>query len=136
MRREPAALDWAITSGLRADKVEQAIRDPVGILSDYADFKHVYKDTGAKCQQQGIQFMPLIAEAHGGGWGAQLREVIAFLASRQRAIGDWCKETTSVRMAQRISTTLQRENARAILRRTCSEPPDIEETDLELAYTD
>ena len=44
-RREPAALDWAVTSGLRGDKVEQAIRCPAEILDDYADFKKTYKDT-------------------------------------------------------------------------------------------
>ena len=137
VRREPVALDWAVTSGLRADKVEQAIRDPSDILSEYSDFKHTYKDTGAKCLQQGIRFMPLIIEAHGGGWGAHLREVTAFLASRQKAAGDWCKETANVRMAQRISTALQRENARAVLRRICREvssAPFEEEADLDWAY--
>ena len=56
------------------------------------------------------------------------------MASRQRATGEWCRETVSVRMAQRIASTLQRENARAILRRTCVVDREVHMADLEQAY--
>ena len=111
-RRQPAALDWAVTSGLRADQVEHVASGSADILAGYADFKMAYKDTKQKCDQQGINFLPLVIEAHGGGWGASLCHVVSFIASQQKAAGDWCREPPAVRMAQRISTTLQRANAR------------------------
>ena len=135
-KRAPAALDWAITSGLRADKVQQVVEGSTDILAEYADFKRSFKDTESKCQQQGIQFIPLIVEAHGGGWGGPLRQAMGYLAAQQKAAGEWCREGTATRMAQRISTTLQRENARAIFRRLSATLPSPAEADLEVAYAD
>ena len=113
------------------------IQGSVNLLEEYADFKRAYKDTETKCQQQGIHFAPLIIEAHGGGWGSMLRQTVSFFACQQRAAGEWCREGTSARMAQRISTTLQRANARAILRRL-SAPATAAEVgmDLEQAFAD
>ena len=135
-KRAPAALDWAITSGLRADKVQQVVEGTSDILEEYADFKRNYKDTDAKCRRQGLKFAPLIMEAHGGGWGGQLRQAMGFLATQQKAAGDWCREGTALRMAQRIATTLQRENARAVLRRLSATTASLAEADLDLAYAD
>ena len=133
-RRQPAALDWAVTSGLRADKVNQVAAGGADSLADYAAFKDNYKDTLAKCQEQGIRFMPLVIEAHGGGWGSQLRHAVNFLATQQRAAGDWCRQGTATRMAQRISTSLQKENARAILRRSSVAMPAEVQMDLEARW--
>ena len=133
-RRQPAALDWAVTSCLRADQVEHVVSGSADILASYADFKNGYKDTRLKCDEQGIHFLPLVIEAHGGGWGASLCQVVSFLASQQKAAGDWCRETPAVRMAQRISTTLQRANARAILRRLGDPSPLSPCTDAEMLY--
>ena len=135
-KRAPAALDWAITSGLRADKVHQIAEGTSDILAEYADFKRTYKDTESKCQRQGLQFVPLIIEAHGGGWGGPLRQVAGFLAAQQKTAGEWCREGTGARMAQRISTTLQRENARAILRRLSATALSPVEADLDIAHAE
>ena len=40
--RQPAALDWAVTSGLRSDRVEHAAAGTADILEEYADFKRDY----------------------------------------------------------------------------------------------
>ena len=134
VRCEPAALDFAVTSGLRPDHIEQVITDPAGILCDYSEYKKAYKDTEDKLNLRGIQFLPLILEAHGGGWGAGLRQVAALVAARQKTSGEWCRESVSVRLAQRISSTLQRENARAILRRIGGHVPVTAEADLAAAW--
>ena len=130
-RRQPAALDWAVTSGLRADKVDHVAAGTADILAEYASYKETYKDTRAKCEEQNIDFLPLIIEAHDGGWGQHLRQTVAFLAAQQKTSGEWCREGPATRMAQRISTALQRANARAILRRCCPPPEDPVPMDLE-----
>ena len=62
-------------------------------------------------------FTPLVFEAHGGGWSKKSRRVLDFIAKQQANVGDFCKEGTGVRLAQRLSTSLHRENSRAILKR-------------------
>ena len=97
----------------------------------------MYKETQTKCQQQGIRFVPLVIEAHGGGWGGPLRQTMGFLASQQKTAGEWCREGTPIIMAQRISTTLQRANARAILRRLGVKPTAADgDTDLERLFSE
>ena len=90
--RQPAALDWAVTSGLRSDRVEHVAAGTADILEEYADLKRNYKGTSIKCRDQGIQFLPLVIEAHGGGWGCQLSRTCTFIASQQRSTGEWCRE--------------------------------------------
>ena len=136
-RRQPAALDWAVTSGLRSDRIQHVAQGSADVLAEYADYKRTYKDTQTKCQEQGIEFVPLVIEAHGGGWGAQLRQAVGFLAIQQKAAGEWCREGAPVRIAQRISTSLQRENARAVLRRLSAtgQLAEGEVADLEPSFT-
>ena len=66
--RGPVALDLAVTCALRWDVSTQVLTDAAGVLEDYADFKRTHLDTMSKCTEQGINFIPLIFEAHGGGW--------------------------------------------------------------------
>ena len=69
----------------------------------------------------GASFRPLVLEACGGGWSSALRETVAWVATESRAMCGSAGSTPSVvslKIAQRISCTLQRENARAVLRRS------------------
>ena len=108
---------FAVTSGLRQDVIQTTIDAPERILSDYEDYKNEYKDTKTKCNQEGFAFTPLVFEAHGGGWSAAARRICGHIAKQQVSAGFTCKEGTSLRIAQRISTALQVANARAILKR-------------------
>ena len=69
-------------------------------------------------QQQGITFIPMVIEAHGGGWGRVARGVWAELAkSSALATGELQTEHSSaIMLRQRLSMTLHRENAHACLR--------------------
>ena len=51
------------------------------------------------------------------GWSLLARSVLDWLAKAQSAAWREGQEPASLRIAQRISCTLQRENARAVLRR-------------------
>ena len=116
-RARPEALDFAVTSGVRSDVVWQSGQEPEQLFDQYEQTKFTYKDTKNLCEAQGLEFTPLVFEAHGGGWSTKTRRVLDFLAKQQSSAGDYCKEGTGLRLAQRLSTSLHRENARAILKR-------------------
>ena len=113
----PAAFDLAVTSGLRQGTAAQTLSDPDKTAADYEARKRGYQSTAAQCQAVGLQFVPLVAEAIGGGWGPTATKTWGELA---QAIGAKSGEGTAVeadRLFQTLAVTLQRENARAVLRR-------------------
>ena len=73
--------------------------------------------TDHECKQAGFKFTPMILESHGGGWSPLARGVLDKIAKSQSAAWNEGQEPSSLRIAQRISCSLQRENARAVLRR-------------------
>jgi hypothetical protein len=115
----PAAWDFAVTSGLRADVLPDSVVDPDAALTRYEDFKCSYKDTESLCRNNGFTFIPMVIEAVGGGWGKAARRVWSELAKTSAlATGELQTESVSaVLLRQRLSMTLHRENARACLRR-------------------
>ena len=115
----PAALDFAVTSGLNPDALAQSERDSYSACTRYEDRKRSFKDTAALCQQQGFSFIPMVVEAVGGGWGREARKVWSELAKvSASAAGELATASTcGVSLQQRLSTVLHRENARAVLRR-------------------
>ena len=64
-----------------------------------------------------MQFLPIVIEAHGGTWGLTAKQ--AFKALCREYANSNSVETSAAcsDFAQRMSITLERENARAILRR-------------------
>jgi len=113
----PEALDFACTSGVRADVVAQTADTPNTVFDKYEEFKHNYKDTGQHCAGQGLQFTPMVVEAHSGAWSPNARAVLGRIATSLAAVWNDSIEETSLRMAQRLSIALHRANARAILKR-------------------
>ncbi|CAE7877689.1 Parg, partial [Symbiodinium necroappetens] len=87
------------------------------VAANYEDRKRSFQDTDTLCRGQGLQFVPLVAEATGGGWGPTAvktwRELGGLYAAR---LGLTASEGTE-QLLQSLSVTLQRENARAVLRR-------------------
>ena len=115
----PAAWDFAVTSGSRLDALVDSVRDPAAALTKYDDFRCSYQDTKSQCQAQGISFIPMVMGAVGGGWGRSARGVWSELA-KINALATGELETESicaVMLLQRLSMTLHRENARAVMRR-------------------
>ena len=76
----------------------------------YEDFKRSFKDTAQQCQSQGLTFIPMVAEAVGGGWGKDARRVWSELAkSSAAAAGELSSESASaVPMLQRLAITLHK----------------------------
>ena len=120
---EPTALDFACTSGLRFDRVRASADNPEAMLADYDDFKrnfhppHEDLATEALCRQQGFRFTPMVFEAHGGGWSKSARQTLDYIAKQIGTASKERHEVSSLALAQRLSISLQRDNARAIFRR-------------------
>ena len=66
----------------------------------------------------------MILEAHGGGWSGTFRGVIDWVARSAAAAHHEEPAAVALRIAQRISSSLQRENARAVLRRQALQDPE------------
>ena len=73
--------------------------------------------TEALCCRQGIRFIPMVIESHGGGWSKSARQVLDCVAKHVSASWNEDGEVASLSIAQRLSVTLHRENARAMLKR-------------------
>ena len=117
-RGAPAALDLAVTSGLRNDLVTKSAEDGSAAVNAYEDFKRTYLNTEAICQQEGITFIPLVCEADGGGWGPAAHRVWSVLAKYKSVRTGEQDSTIATHLLQSLGLILHRENARAILRRT------------------
>ena len=73
--------------------------------------------TEEACSRAGFSFIPMVMEAHGGGWGAGARAIVGSRARCVAAVRNVEPSVASLDIAQRISVALHRENARAILKR-------------------
>ena len=80
-------------------------------------------DTGQQCADQGIHFFAVVIEGHAGGLSPAARELVADLSKEIAPVLGADPDLVSLRIAQRISCSLQRESARAILRRRELEVP-------------
>ena len=107
------AWDFSTSSLLRTFFLSSASPSMAGVFHEAETRKNSFQNTAS-------QVVALVLEACGGGLSPALREVIAWVSTASRAkrglAGDTPRDV-SLRIAQRISCTLHRENARAVLRR-------------------
>ena len=116
----------AAAAEVRPGTLRACAEAPEHVFLRYERHKREYKQTASSCEAAGFGFIPLIFEALGGGFSSTARGVLSWVARQAAAAHNSEPGTESLRVAQRISCTLHRENARAILRR--SQPPAAEET--------
>ena len=115
------ALDFACTSGMRSDRMQLASEDAGCVLERYVEIKRSYMGTARLCEEAGFDFTPMVIESH-GSWCAAARRAIDLVSRTQAASGNEQGEVVSLRIAQRLSIALHRENARAVLRRASAPP--------------
>ena len=113
----PQAWDFACTSGLRIGGLVTGLDGLDSLFATYEEYKRTYKQTDAQCHSVGLSFVPLILEAHGGGFSEALRGKLDSIAEKIAGGCSSAKSQISLNIAQRVSCTLQRENARAVLMR-------------------
>ena len=114
---EPEACDFAITSAMRTDMFRQVPSNPAGCFPAYEKIKAEFKDTAASCTAAGFRFVPLVMEAHAGAWSSAARRILDWISHQTAASTGESPASVSLRTAQRISSTLHRESARAVLTR-------------------
>jgi len=118
----PAALDFAVTSGLRSDVLASSVQDAAAAPRAYEDFKRSHLDTAQLCYDEGVTFLPVVAEALGGGWGPTAHKVWTELAKAKSLITGEPESFCAAQLHQSLGLTIHRENARAILRRSAPPP--------------
>ena len=105
------AWDFSITSALRLGPALPATF--LWVFSSVESRKKTFVNTAS---QAGISFCPLVIEAVGGGWSDALRSVVSWIAGESNRCSPVSRCDASFKIAQRISCTGHRENARAILK--------------------
>ena len=127
-RSLPAALDFAVTSGLKANIVAKSGENGSAANEEYERYKRTHLNTEQECKDEGITFIPMICEADGGGWGPTAHTVWNELAKNKSLLTGELSSIIVNRLLQSLGLILHRENARATLRRspnnanrTCSE---------------
>ena len=110
-------MDFAVTSGLRTDMVQSSTSDRTVPCAIYDDFKRSYVDTEAQCAARNLDFLPFILEAHSGGVGKTARRICSHIAKIGSSREGEATEETTRTLFLRITISLHRENARAVLRR-------------------
>ena len=102
---------------MRSDMFREVPDHPDLVFAKYEQIKREFQNTQVSCEAEGFRFLPMVFEAHGGGWSSAARKSLDWLARREAAAQGARLDTVSLRTAQRISATLHRESARAVLRR-------------------
>ena len=118
---------------MRAGLLLSAAEHPTEIFGQYESFKRDFKDTDNLCKAQGIDFVPLVVEAHSGAWSPTMHRPLQGVAAGQAAAAAEHDSVASLRIAQRTSIALYRANARAVLRRlppSEADPPPTSGWDL------
>ena len=112
----PAALDFAITSPQRQETLSEASLVAGAAAEHYEAHKRSYLNTGAECTQQGVAFIPMVAESS-GGWGSVGLRALRKLAKAgsQRAARD--DEAVLGPLLERLCVVIRSAKARAVLRR-------------------
>ena len=102
---------------MRSADLHRSATDHTAALVDYEAHKRNYLSTASLCEQQGLQFLPMVVEGHGGTWGTTAKEAFKALCREHANHNGVTMSSACSDFAQRMSITLERENARAILRR-------------------
>ena len=113
----PAAFDIAVTSGMRQSVLTASVTDGSRASTDYEARKCQHLSTLEACTSEGLQFVPLVVEACGGGWGPIALKTWRSLGEAISARTGEGSSVESQRLLQSLGIALQRENARAVLRR-------------------
>ena len=113
----PAAIDLAITSPQRQAALQMASGEAGAAAKMYETHKRTFKDTEDVCSQQGMTFLPMVAESS-GGWGPGGLKVLKTLAKKAAARDGLPASVHMGHYLEGLSVAIRRAAARAILRRT------------------
>ena len=113
-----AALNFVVTSGLRADLVEQTAAVGLSCLTSYEHHKKTFLDTAMQCENEGIAFILLVMEAHLGACGLMATKILLRLGKNISMVSEETTTLEALRARQNLGLVLRRETACAVLRRS------------------
>ena len=93
---------------------------------DYEARKRTHLQTQLLCASEGLQFVPLVVEAS-GGWAPIARRTWKELGQLLAAKTGESEAVETEQLMQSLAVSLQRENARAILRRLGPPEPPVDQ---------
>ena len=109
--------DFAVTSGLQAQDLHGSAAGAESVAARYEQRKRAHLGTEDLCRSSGLQYVPVVLEAHGGSWGPAAKKAFAWLSQAWGAAEGLSGGQAAEQLAQRISLSLHWENARAVVRR-------------------
>ena len=116
------ALDFAVTSAMRTDMFRRSVHQPSLAIEAYERQTREFQGIAQSCEAEGFHFVTFVFEAHSGGLSGAARGLCDWISGQIAAVQNEEPGQVSLKMAQRISIALHRENARAILRRMSGLP--------------
>ena len=115
--QQPQAIDVAVAAGLRDPTIGADEATVAVVFQDDEAHKRSHLETDLQCRRQGLAFLPFVIDAHAGGLSPLARQTLASAAKAVATATHSEPAAVALRIAQRISCSLQREIARAVLRR-------------------
>jgi hypothetical protein len=112
----PAAVDFAVTSGVTAAAIAESGADASGPVRGYERTKRRYGGTDAQCRAAGVAFVPFVMEAE-GGFGPSALNVLSRLADDAGRLVGTDRDARAAVAKQRLSIAVQTYNAAAMLAR-------------------
>ena len=112
----PAALDFAVTSPQRQDIMGQAARETGAAAAAYEQWKRDFLNTDIECTQQGVCFVPVVAEST-GGWGAEGVKTLRQLAKAAGGRSGRAPQGAFTELLQSLCVIIRGAKARAVLKR-------------------
>ena len=104
----PAAFDLAVTCGLQQGHAAVAAADGGRAAAAYEGRKNQHLQTLTTCAAEGLQFLPLVAEACSGGWGPTAMKTWKELAAGIAAGTGESVAAETDRLLQSLGVALQR----------------------------
>ena len=106
---------------MRSTELTRSAADGAHVAVAYENRKREHLGTAVQCRDEGLQFVPLVVEGCAGGWSPAATQTWRTL-SRLLATRTAQDPAAAVdHLQQALGVVLQRENARAVLRRS----PDL-----------
>lgn len=105
---------------MRGSVLAASAADGASAAINYESRKCSHHLTEQLCAGQGLQFVPLVVEACGGGWGPAAMNTWRKLGALHAAHIGLSNSAGVQQFLQALAIAVQRENARAVLRRTPS----------------
>ena len=112
----PTAFDFAITAPQRQETLAQASVRTAAAAEAYARHKELHLHTAQACEQQGVKFVPLLAECT-GTWDPSALKVLKHVAHAAAAKTGEEPAVCYNQLLQELGTTIRSFRARAALRR-------------------